>query len=195
MHCWGGHGPLGRMYGQISTLACRHRGAPGRGAGAHHAGPDRPRHRRAARQGGGRKPRARAPRVARRRPRYALLPRDREPRARGPAQGRQPVRLADRARHDGRHGGDRARRIHPNRAHLPGGMRLGGHFGPARTSTSSRRRICSRSSTTSRAISCSHGPSPSSIATRPRFPTCATSKARRAPSACLRSPPPAGTTF
>jgi hypothetical protein len=68
-------------------------------------------------------------------------------------------------------------------------------LGPARTSTSSPRRICSRSSTTSKAISCSRGPSPSSTATRPRCPICATSKARRAPGACSRSPPPAGTTF
>jgi hypothetical protein len=66
--------------------------------------------------------------------------------------------------------------------------------GPARTWTSSRRRTCSRSSITSRAHRRCPAPSPTPSVTQPRSPICATSRARKAPSACSRWPLPAGTT-
>ena len=56
------------------------------------------------------------------------------------------------------------------------------------------RRTCSRSSTTSPACRRWRGPSPTWRPTRRRCPTSRTSRARRAPSACWRSPPPADTT-
>ena len=71
-------------------------------------------HRRPARQGGGRKPRAGAGGAACLRPVAAAQAGHRQSRAGRPAQGRQPLRPADRARPDGgarRHSGRCARRL------------------------------------------------------------------------------------
>ena len=85
-----------------------HRGRSGRRAGADDAGQAGVQHRRPARQGGGREPRAGARRTARLRPGAAAEAHHRQPRARRPAEGRQPLRPADRARADG---GDGRRRL------------------------------------------------------------------------------------
>ena len=182
------------------------------------------RHRRAAGQGGGRKLRARAQRAARRRPRPALQARDGEPGAGRPAEGRQPVRPADPARHDGGDGGRRARRgrrlrgdrrtgarrLDPRRARraarrhrrqrhgqgadLSGGLRTRGGVGRRR-----RRHPGGAASALARqslqgAADAGAAEAGPRARSRRRCPTSPTSKVRRAPSGRSRSPPRAGTT-
>ena len=213
------------MYGQIATVAfVGIEAKPGRGAGADQRRPARVRRRRAAGQGGGREPRARAQRAARRRPRAALQAHHRQSGAGRSAQGGQPLRPADRARHDGGDGcgragrhrglrGDRragARRLDPRRAgraaggdrrqrhgqgpDLPRRLRAGGGLG---------RRGHDHAGGAAPAVAGQslQGPADAAAAeaqrartTRRRCPISRTSKARRAPSACSRSPPPAATT-
>ena len=182
----------------------RHRGQARRGAGAHQLGRARVCRRRPARQGGGREPRARAQRAARRRPRASLQAHHRQPRARRPAEGRQPLRPADRARHDGGDGRHRARRhrglcrhrragarrLDPRRAgraargdrrqrhgqgpDLPGTPAAPRPPGRARIWPCWRRRTCSRSSITSTACRRCRPPSPTSRRMPRRCPTSAT---------------------
>ena len=118
------------MYGQISTLAfigiearpveVQVRVTPG-GCSV--------RHRRPARQGGRRKPRARPQRTARCRARPALQAHHGQSGARRSAEGRQPFRSADRAGDDVGDGSHRARRDRGLRSHRRAGAR---RFDPRR---------------------------------------------------------------
>ena len=90
-----------------------HRGPRRRRAGAGRARPARLQHRRPARQGGVGSQGAGARGADRLRPGAAGAPHHRQSRARRPAQGRQPLRPADRARADGRDRRDPARRASP----------------------------------------------------------------------------------
>ena len=87
-----------------------HRRAAGRCAGPGRAGPARLRHGRPGRQGGRRKPRARARHLSRAWPFPAAAAHHRQPLAGRPRQGGQPLRPADRARPAGRDGRGAARK-------------------------------------------------------------------------------------
>ena len=123
----GTHGPA-RFHGGVRG----HRGPRGRRAGAGRARPARLQHRRPARQGGLRGQGARARRAGRLGPRAAGAPHHHQSRARRSAEGRQPLRPADRARPDG---GDRR-----GAARRAGRLHRAGRARPRRLDRGGRRR-------------------------------------------------------
>ena len=201
----------------------RRRSPRGRRSGADRQRQCRVHDRRPRRQGGRRIARAGARRADRLGPGAAGQAHHRQSRARRPAQGGQSLRSADRARRHGgdrrdsrrragrlrRHrrtrarrdgerggrraaGGDRRQRARP-RPDLSGRLRPGGGVG-FRRSRHSRAALAhpARQSFQGNAGACA-GPSRPCARPAGRSPTFATSRARRAPSARSRSPPPAGT--